>query len=69
MSTFTFPASEDEEVVRTLYEALIGSWNKRSAADYATLFAETANVVGFDGSIINGRDAIQAELNRIFLIM
>ena len=59
-------SQNDEKAVRGLYEAVIEAWNQRSAVGYATLFAEDANVVGFDGSIMNGKAAILTELSRIF---
>jgi uncharacterized protein (TIGR02246 family) len=59
-------SQNDEKAVRGLYEAVIEAWNQRSAVSYATLFAEDANVVGFDGSIMNGKAAILTELSKIF---
>jgi uncharacterized protein (TIGR02246 family) len=59
-------SQNDEKAVRGLYEAVIGAWNKRDAGRYAGLFADDANVVGFDGSIMNGKAAILTELSRIF---
>ena len=52
--------------VAELYQRVLGAWNRRSAADFAALFAEDGSVVGFDGSQMNGRAAIAAELGRIF---
>ena len=54
--------SEDEEAVRALYFGLLECWNRRDAGAYAALFAEDGNVVGFDGSPLDGRDGIAAEL-------
>ncbi len=58
--------SEDEEAVRGLYRALLDAWNQHSAASFAAQFTEACNVVGFDGSLMNGRGEIDAELSRIF---
>jgi len=58
------PAGEDE--VRKLYQDLLDHWNKRSAPDLAGLFAEDGNLIGFDGSPINGRTAIESHLLGIF---
>jgi uncharacterized protein (TIGR02246 family) len=58
--------SGGEGEIGALYNQLLGAWNMRSAADYAALFAADANVVGFDGSQINGRTAIESEMGRIF---
>ena len=57
--------ADDTEII-WLYHQLLSCWNRRSAGDYAALFAEDASVVGFDGSQMNGRAAIAAELGRIF---
>jgi uncharacterized protein (TIGR02246 family) len=52
--------------VEALYRQLLDSWNKRSGTGMAALFAEEGNVVGFDGSQMDGRAAIEAELSQIF---
>ena len=52
--------------ISALYQKLLGAWNKRNAADFAGLFAEKGNLVGFDGSPIDGRTAIEAHLRQIF---
>jgi len=60
------PQSAREAEISTLYQTLLESWNKRNAHDFAALFTDDANVVGFDGSQMNGRTTIEAELSRIF---
>lgn len=55
-----------ESEIHSLYQKLLASWNRRSAGDFASLFAEDGNVVGFDGSMNNGRAEIEADLRRIF---
>jgi len=52
--------------VRSLYQELLNRWNQRSAEGYAELFSEDGNVIGFDGSPMNGRQEIAAELRQIF---
>lgn len=52
--------------LETLYFALIDRWNARDAAGLAALFAEQGQLVGFDGSEINGRDNIVTHLEPIF---
>jgi uncharacterized protein (TIGR02246 family) len=52
--------------ISALYQQLLSAWNERNARDFAALFAEDGNVVGFDGSPIDGRSAIEAEIRRIF---
>jgi uncharacterized protein (TIGR02246 family) len=70
MSSQTLQASAlpspDESEVRALYWQILACWNKRSAEEMAVLFAEDGNVVGFDGSPLNGRAEIQTEMSRIF---
>ena len=58
--------SRDAADISALYQQLLESWNRRDAAAYAALFAEDASVVGFDGSQMNGRAEIAAEIGRIF---
>jgi uncharacterized protein (TIGR02246 family) len=50
----------------TLYFALLDRWNARDAAGLAALFTEQGELVGFDGSEINGREAIESHLAPIF---
>lgn len=52
--------------IKLLYLRLLDCWNQRTAEGYAELFWEDGNVVGFDGSQMNGRREIAAELGRIF---
>ena len=58
--------SGSDQEIGALYQQLLGAWNKRNARDFAALFAEDGNVVGFDGSPIDGRAAIEADIRRIF---
>jgi len=58
--------SGSAQEISTLYQQLLGAWNKRNAQDFAALFAEDGNVVGFDGSPIDGRAANESEIRRIF---
>jgi uncharacterized protein (TIGR02246 family) len=55
-----------EQEIKTLYRQLLDGWNRRSAADMASLFADNGSVVGFDGSQMNGREEIEATLAPIF---
>lgn len=59
-------SSSEETAVRTLYHQLLSTWNAHDADEFAGLFAEDGNVVGFDGSQLNGREEIRSELQRIF---
>lgn len=60
------PAPGDDREVRSLYRDLLAAWNRRNARDFAALVSEDGNVVGFDGSPLNGRPQIEAELGQIF---
>ncbi len=70
MSSQTFRSqdapSPDEIEIRALYRGWLDSWNKRSAKDMASLCADDGNVVGFDGSTMNGRAEIESNLRQIF---
>ncbi len=61
------PHPTDEQQVRRLYEELIAGWNARDASRMALLFADAGNVVGFDGSQMNGRSEIESVLGGIFV--
>jgi uncharacterized protein (TIGR02246 family) len=59
------PSPGRDDVV-ALYGRLLGAWNARDAAAFADQFTGSGSSVGFDGSQLDGRDAIRAELTRIF---
>jgi uncharacterized protein (TIGR02246 family) len=56
----------DEKEVGLLYQELLKQWNKRRASEMTDLFAEDGNLVGFDGSQINGRSEARTVLSQIF---
>ena len=56
--------SRDEVIA--LYSRVLNAWNVRSATSFAAQFTENGSVIGFDGSQMDGRAAIAAELGRIF---
>ena len=56
----------DEEAVVRCYERLLTSWDDCDAQAFGALFASNGHVVGFDGSQLDGRDAITREMTRIF---
>jgi uncharacterized protein (TIGR02246 family) len=56
----------DEAAVRALYQEWLDCWYQRQAGEYAALFAEDGNTVGFDGSQMNGRAEIEAQIRQIF---
>jgi len=54
------------DAVVTLYTRLLEGWNARDAGAFAAPFASSGSAVGFDGSQLDGREAIRSELARIF---
>jgi uncharacterized protein (TIGR02246 family) len=55
-----------ESEIRALYADLLDAWNRRDAAAYAAMFSDDANVVGFDGSQMNGRAELERTIGAIF---
>ena len=49
-----------------LYTRVIEAWNRRDADGFADLFTHDCNVIGFDGSQMNGRTQTASELRTIF---
>jgi uncharacterized protein (TIGR02246 family) len=58
-------ASEEDLIVQ-LYHQLLESWNRRDAEAFASGFETEAQVVGFDGSPMNGRAEIESSTRQIF---
>jgi uncharacterized protein (TIGR02246 family) len=52
--------------VRARYQEMLAGWNRRDADTLAAPFAQDAQVIGFDGSQMNGRTEIAAALRQIF---
>ncbi|MEX0761416.1 MAG: SgcJ/EcaC family oxidoreductase [Dehalococcoidia bacterium] len=59
-------ADNDESAARSLYEELLGCWNRRDAEGYAALLAEDGNLVGFDGSMMDGPSGGRSSLAGTF---
>lgn len=55
-----------KRIAEELYRKLLARWNAQDAAGFAALFIEDAHVVGFDGSMMFGRQAIESTLAQIF---
>src|SRR6476661_5465675 len=55
-----------DEPIRALYHRLLDAWNQRDAHAFAGLFEPLGNVVGFDGSTMNGRNEIEESLSGVF---
>ena len=60
------PGQNDEMLVHSLYKKLLESWNSHDAENYANLFTDDANLIGFDGSQMNGRVEINNQIRDIF---
>jgi uncharacterized protein (TIGR02246 family) len=60
------PESDDGAKVRLLYQTLLEAWNDKDAHEMAELFSENGNVIGFDGSQMDGRKQIEFVLGQIF---
>jgi uncharacterized protein (TIGR02246 family) len=56
----------DDVEIATLYRKLLDGWNERDAGAMAALCQEDASFVGFDGSMMNGREEIESSLAQIF---
>lgn len=57
---------EKQAAARRIYFALLEDWNGQDAAAMASHFSEQGSMVGFDGSVVEGRAAIEAHLAPIF---
>jgi uncharacterized protein (TIGR02246 family) len=60
------PLSSDDTEIRALYQQLLDGWNKRSADAMAEPFAEDGELIGFDGSQLEGQSEIASHLQQIF---
>lgn len=66
MTADNISGSDWDRGTRDLYARLIDAWDKRNARDFALLFASQGNLVGFDGSQVNGQLEVGAHLTEIF---
>jgi uncharacterized protein (TIGR02246 family) len=60
------PENDGGAKVRLLYQTLLEAWNDKDAHEMAELFSENGNVIGFDGSQMDGRKQIESVLGQIF---
>ena len=58
------PAAERE--VRALYDEVLRCWNERNAGEFARCFSRNGNMVGFDGSPVDGQQNIEEHLSEVF---
>ncbi len=56
----------DESDIEALYDQLIAAWNDHEGEAMAEPFAEDGVIIGFDGSVSSGRQAIGTEMSNIF---
>lgn len=56
----------DETSIRALYKQLIDGWNQGSGEAFAAPFAENADLVGFDGTHLKGRQEIASFHQQLF---
>lgn len=66
MATTAEILNTEEKAVRIVYQHLLQAWNNMNAKEYAGLFDKDANLIGFDGSMANGREEILAHLSGVF---
>ncbi len=55
-----------EQAARALYADILRCWNEGNAAGFAAVFVRQGNLIGFDGSQVDGQDKIEAHLAQIF---
>ena len=58
--------TDPSDEIHALYASLINCWNQQDAGGYANLISEIGSVVGFDGSMLNGRAEVERSLREIF---
>ena len=56
----------ETKAIEKLHEELLTYWNNQNASGMASLFTRDANVIGFDGSQMNGQVQIETELKQVF---
>src|SRR5918995_512022 len=62
----TKSSAENESAIRALYFRMIEGWNKGDGDVFAAPFAEDADLVGFDGTHLKGRQEIASFHQRLF---
>ena len=55
-----------ELATRELYADILRCWNERNAEAFARLFTRNGNMVGFDGSEVNGHEHLELHLSEVF---
>ena len=57
---------KNTETIIELYQNWLTAWNHRKSSDMAKLCADNVTMIGFDGSIMSGKDEIEAITGAIF---
>ena len=55
-----------ERAAQELYREVLRCWNERNAGEFARRFGRSGNMVGFDGSPIDGQENIEEHLSEVF---
>src|SRR3954451_4506900 len=63
--TLTHPPAAEREA-RALYADILRCWNERNAGQFARHFSRNGNMVGFDGSPVDGQESIEEHLTQVF---
>jgi len=66
MSQSATRPSAEETAVRDLYRQFMDAWSRGSGADLAAVFTDDGGLVGFDGTHLQGRQAIGPFHQRLF---
>lgn len=64
--TYANTRAEDEAKVRALADELVQGWNAGDGTRFAAAFTEDGDLVGFDGTFLRGRTAIEAFQQQLF---
>ena len=57
---------DNDAEVRALYDRLTRAWNTRDAVEFASCFIQDGYIVGYDGTVVDGRDEIARHIGDIF---
>lgn len=52
--------------IEELHSGLLSTWNNQNTTQMSSLFTNDGESIGFDGSLYNGWDEIEAEVGKIF---
>lgn len=67
MSASTLSQDRDSDrAARDSYAEILHQWNERNAKAFAELFTARGNMIGFDGTQVNGREEIETHLAQVF---